>query len=58
MFISSIKVIDDSNPLPPGLHNKSIIVATPGREIQFTAPNKDRHDLWVSVSWMVTRFRA
>jgi hypothetical protein len=51
-------VIDDSNPLPPGLHNKSIIVATPGREIQLTAPNKERHELWVSVSRLRTQSRG
>ena len=49
MFISSVRAIEDSNVQPPGLFSKSIIVATPGREIQFTAPDQDRHELWMSV---------
>jgi len=36
--IESVRVITDDNPMPPGLHRKSLIVVTPGREIQFTAP--------------------
>ena len=50
VYIASVRAIDDLNNSPPGLYNKSIIVATTGREIQFTAPDKDRHDLWMSVS--------
>jgi len=50
VFISSVRSIEDSNVQPPGLFNKSIIVATPGREIQFTAADQERHDLWMSVS--------
>lgn len=50
VFISSVRAIEDPNVQPPGLFNKSIIVATPGREIQFTAPNQERHDLWMQVS--------
>lgn len=50
VFISSVRVIEDVNIQPPGLYTKSIIVSTPGREIQFTAPTKERHDLWMSVS--------
>ena len=45
-----MRAIEDPNVQPPGLFNKSIIVATPGREIQFTAPNQERHDLWMQVS--------
>ncbi|WWD10289.1 hypothetical protein V865_008424 [Kwoniella europaea PYCC6329] len=48
VFISSVRAIEDPNVQPPGLFNKSIVVATPGREIQFTAENKERHDLWMS----------
>lgn len=25
------------------------MVSTPGRDIQFTAPTQDRHELWMSV---------
>ena len=51
VFISRVKLIEDNNSTPPGLHHKSIEVVTPGRDIQFTAPNKERHDLWLSVSY-------
>ena len=50
VLISSVRAIDDTNIQPLGLFSKSIIVATRGRDIQFTAPTKDRHDLWMSVS--------
>ena len=50
VFISRIKVIEDNNSTPPGLHHQSIVIITPGRDIQFTAPNEERHDLWLSVS--------
>jgi hypothetical protein len=49
VFISSVRSIDDDNIQPPGLFRKSIVVSTPGRDIQFTAPDQERHDLWMSV---------
>ena len=39
----------DPNPLPPGLHQYSVVVSTPFREMKFTAPSKERHDIWVNV---------
>nr|ODN99720.1 hypothetical protein L204_02153 [Cryptococcus depauperatus CBS 7855] len=48
VFISNVNVIDDSNIQPPGLFTKSIVVSTPGRDIQFTAATKERHELWMS----------
>jgi hypothetical protein len=50
VFISSVRVIDDPNVTPSGLYSKSIVISNAQREIQFTAPSKDRHDLWMSVS--------
>jgi len=35
--------------MPPGLHRKSLIVVTPGRDIQFTAPTGQRHETWYMV---------
>jgi hypothetical protein len=40
----------DPNPVPPGIHQYSIVVSTPQREMKFTAPTKERHDIWFSVS--------
>lgn len=48
VFISNVKVIEDTNIQPPGLFTKSIVVSTPGREIQITAPTQERHELWMS----------
>ena len=35
--------------MPPGLHQYSVIVSTPNREMKFTAPTKERHDIWLNV---------
>ncbi|BEI86568.1 hypothetical protein CcaverHIS002_0608550 [Cutaneotrichosporon cavernicola] len=48
VYISAIREIDDFNATPPGLYVKSIVISTLGREIQLTAPTKERHDLWLS----------
>ncbi|CAE6449736.1 unnamed protein product [Rhizoctonia solani] len=47
-YIDSVKSILDPNPVPPGIHQYSIIVSTPQREMKFTAPTKERHDIWFS----------
>ena len=44
--IEAVRVISDDNPIPPGLHPKSIVVVTPGRSIKFTAPTTQRHETW------------
>ena len=36
--------------MPPGLHQYSVIVSTPTREMKFTAPTREQHDIWLSVS--------
>lgn len=54
--IESVRVITDDNPMPPGLHRKSLIVVTPGRDIQFTAPTGQRHETWyMALSYLLTR---
>lgn len=35
--------------MPPGIHQYSLVVSTPQREMKFTAPTKDRHDIWLNV---------
>lgn len=47
--IEAVRVINDDNPHPPGLHRKSLVVITPGRTIKFTAPTGQRHDTWYMV---------
>ncbi|KAF1938073.1 hypothetical protein EJ02DRAFT_447036 [Clathrospora elynae] len=44
--IESVQEIDDGNPLPPGLHQKSLLVITPGRSMKFTAATGQRHETW------------
>ena len=36
--------------MPPGIYQYSVIVSTPQREMKFTAPTKERHDIWYNVS--------
>ncbi|KAF2023457.1 anucleate primary sterigmata protein-like protein A [Setomelanomma holmii] len=44
--IESVREVEDNNPLPPGLHQKSLLVITPGRSIKFTATTGQRHETW------------
>jgi hypothetical protein len=46
VLIESVKVIPDDNPMPPGLHRKSLEVVTPGRRVRFTASTGQRHETW------------
>lgn len=39
--------------MPPGIHQYSVVVSTPQREMKFTAPTKERHDIWINVSQIV-----
>jgi hypothetical protein len=54
--IDAVRVITDDNPNPPGLHRKTIVVITPGREIHFTAPTSQRHETWFNaLSYLLLR---
>jgi hypothetical protein len=44
--IESVEIVDDPNPLPPGLHQMSLLVHTPGRSMKFTATTGQRHETW------------
>ncbi|KAJ1018826.1 hypothetical protein NDA16_004631 [Ustilago loliicola] len=46
--IKSVRVVEDSNPNPPGLHHESIIITTASREVKISAPNRERHDAWLA----------
>ncbi|CAG8579039.1 7701_t:CDS:2, partial [Paraglomus occultum] len=46
-YIAGVRQENDSNPFPRDLYGKSIVVMTRGgREVKFTAKDKERHDLW------------
>ncbi|CEH14728.1 Pleckstrin homology-like domain [Ceraceosorus bombacis] len=52
--IEDIQVVEDNNPSPPGLYHLSIIVKTPARDMKITAPNRERHEMWVSALGYLT----
>ncbi|KAL8945852.1 MAG: hypothetical protein Q9222_007666 [Ikaeria aurantiellina] len=54
--IEAVRVVSDDNPMPPGLHRKSLIVVTPGRSIKFTAQTSQRHETWFNaLSYLLLR---
>lgn len=57
--IDAVRVVSDDNAYPPGLHRKSLVVVTPGREIVFTAPTGQRHETWFNaLSYLLLRTEA
>ncbi|TKY85344.1 hypothetical protein EX895_005506 [Sporisorium graminicola] len=46
--IEGVRVVEDSNPSPPGLHAESIIITTASREVKISAPNRERHEAWLA----------
>lgn len=46
VLIESVEIVNDDNPMPPGLHRKSLEVVTPGRRVRFTASTGQRHETW------------
>ena len=48
-YVEGVRSVLDPNPMPPGLYQYSVIISTPQREMKFTAPTKERHDIWLSV---------
>lgn len=54
--IEAVQVITDDNPMPPGLHRKSLVIITPGRSVKFTATTGQRHETWFnSLSYLLHR---
>ncbi|TRM62339.1 hypothetical protein BD626DRAFT_570053 [Schizophyllum amplum] len=47
-YVEGVRSVLDPNPMPPGLYQYSVIVSTPQREMKFTAPTKERHDIWLN----------
>jgi hypothetical protein len=48
-YIEGVRSVLDPNPMPPGLHQYSVIISTANREMKITAPTKERHDIWLNV---------
>lgn len=54
--IEAVRVVTDDNPMPPGLHRKSLIVVAPGRTIKFTCTTGQRHETWFNaLSYLLLR---
>ncbi|KAI9732910.1 MAG: hypothetical protein M1818_007342 [Claussenomyces sp. TS43310] len=54
--IDAVRVVTDDNPMPPGLHRKSLVILTPGRTIKFTATTGQRHETWFNaLSYLLLR---
>ncbi|KAL8279110.1 hypothetical protein RQP46_008568 [Phenoliferia psychrophenolica] len=56
VFIEGVRQVIDPNPFPPGLHQGSIIVKTPNREMKITASTRERHDMWFqAINYLLAR---
>lgn len=54
--IEAVRVVTDDNPSPPGLHRKSLVIVTPGRNVKFTAQTSHRHETWFNaLSYLLLR---
>lgn len=54
--IEAVQVVVDDNPMPPGLHRKSLVIYTPGRSIKLTATTGQRHETWFNaLSYLLLR---
>ncbi|KAI1177837.1 hypothetical protein F4777DRAFT_576654 [Nemania sp. FL0916] len=54
--IEAVRVVADDNPMPPGLHRKSLVVIAPGRTVKFTCTTGQRHETWFNaLSYLLVR---
>ncbi|KUI57019.1 Anucleate primary sterigmata protein A [Cytospora mali] len=54
--IEAVRVVTDDNPMPPGLHRKSLIIISPGRSVKFTCTTGQRHETWFNaLSYLLLR---
>lgn len=54
--IEAVRVVADDNPMPPGLHRKSLVIVTPGRSVKFTAQTSHAHETWFNaLSYLLLR---
>lgn len=57
--IEAVRVVTDDNPMPPGLHRKSLVVIAPGRTLKFTCTTGQRHETWFNaLSYLLMRTNA
>lgn len=54
--IEAVRVVSDDNPMPPGLHRKSLVIISPGRTVKFTCTTGQRHETWFNaLSYLLLR---
>jgi hypothetical protein len=54
--IEAVRVVTDDNPMPPGLHRKSLVIIAPGRTVKFTCTTGQRHETWFNaLSYLLIR---
>ncbi|KAL2121903.1 hypothetical protein VTJ04DRAFT_2358 [Mycothermus thermophilus] len=54
--IVKVRVVDDDNPMPPGLHRKSLVIVSPSRSIKITCTTGQRHETWFNaLSYLLLR---
>ena len=54
--IEAVRVVTDDNPMPPGLHRKSLVILTPGQSVKITATPAQRHETWFNaLSYLLLR---
>ncbi|KAK3364362.1 hypothetical protein B0T25DRAFT_61876 [Lasiosphaeria hispida] len=54
--IEAVRVVTDDNPMPPGLHRKSLVIISPGRTVKFTCTTGQRHETWFNaLSYLLLR---
>ena len=54
--IQAVRVVTDDNPMPPGIHRKSLVILTPGRSVVFTCPTSQKHETWFNaLSFLLLR---
>ncbi|KAH6648637.1 hypothetical protein BKA67DRAFT_661598 [Truncatella angustata] len=54
--IEAVRVVSDDNPMPPGLHRKSLVIVSPGRTVKVTCTTGQRHETWFNaLSYLLLR---
>lgn len=54
--IEDVSVVEDNNINPPGLYHCSIVIKTAARDLKVTAPDRERHEVWLAaLGYLVNR---
>ncbi|KAI1102449.1 hypothetical protein F4804DRAFT_334292 [Jackrogersella minutella] len=54
--IEAVRIVADDNPMPPGLHRKSLVIVSPNRTVKFTCTTGQRHETWFNaLSYLLLR---